>query len=44
MEQKEGTYKVYGGYYERGYKIVVMDFLNDQQISKPVKRLKLDDE
>jgi len=40
---KEGTYKVYTGY-ENGYKIVVMDFVNDVQISKPIKRLKLESE
>lgn len=40
---KEGLYKVYTGY-ENGYKIVVMDFLNDIQITKPIKRLKLEGE
>lgn len=40
---KEGVYKVYTGY-ENGYKIVVMDFLNDIMITKPIKRLKLDGE
>lgn len=39
---KEGTYKVYGRYFECGYKIVVMDFVNDVQISEAVKRLKED--
>jgi antitoxin component YwqK of YwqJK toxin-antitoxin module len=40
---KEGVYKVYTRY-ENGLKIVVMDFVNDVQISEPVKRLKRDDE
>lgn len=38
---KEGTYKYYCGY-QMGEKIVVMDFVNDVQISEPVKRLKED--
>jgi hypothetical protein len=40
---KEGVYKVYTGY-ENGLKIVVMDFINDIQITKPIKRLKLEGE
>lgn len=40
---KEGIYKVYTGY-ENGYKIVVMNFLNDIMITKPIKRLKLESE
>jgi hypothetical protein len=40
---KEGVYKVYTGY-ENGLKIVVMDFVNDIMITKPVKRLKLESE
>ena len=40
---KEGLYKVYTGY-EYGFKIVIMDFINDIQITKPIKRLKLDGE
>lgn len=38
---KEGTYKYYCGY-QMGEKIVVIDFVNDVQISEPVKRLKKD--
>ena len=38
---KEGVYKVYCEY---SYKIVVMDFVNDIMITKPVKRLKLESE
>ncbi len=40
---KEGVYKVYTGY-ENGLKIVIMDFINDIQITKPIKRLKLEGE
>lgn len=40
---KEGLYKVYTGY-ENGLKLVIIDFINDIQITKPIKRLKLDGE
>ena len=39
---KEGIYKVYTGY-ENGLKIVVMDFVNDIMITKPIKRLKINE-
>lgn len=40
---KEGTYKYYCGF-QMGYKIIVIDFINDVQITKPLKRVKRDNE